>query len=192
MSKIVSQKGKKYFEFLEVDNCQYRIFFRNNGNKVPSFTICIIQEESPIKSKSYKKIFLLDEFNQLVKDYKNYQTINSIQNELMSAIAQRNINITQIDEQTKLVEIILNNIFKISFKVLYNHEIFESNDLLKREKDQSLQANNLKKQFGILSNNLRNVEEVNKNNDIKLQNLKKFTTNLYKLFQDFQNNQNLN
>lgn len=188
MSKLVSQKGKKYFEFLELDNCQYRIFFRNNGNQVPSFTICVIQEESPIKSKSYKKAFLLDEFNYLVKDYKNYQSIDSIQNELMSAIAKKNINITKIDDQTKLIEIILNNNYKISLKVLCNHEIYELNDLLKREKDQTLQANNIKKKFGLLANNLKNVEEVNKNNDIKLQNLKQFTTKLYNLFQDFNNN----
>ena len=188
MNKIISQKGKKYFEFLELDNCQYRIFFRNNGNQVPSFTICVIQEESPIKSKSYKKMFLLDEFNYLVKDYKNYQNIDSIQNELMSAITKKNINITKIDEQTKLIEIILNNNYKISFKVLCNHEIYESNELLKREKDQALQANNIKKKFGVLSYNLKNVEEVNKNNDIKLQNLKQFTTKLYNLFQDFKNN----
>ena len=157
MNKIISQKGKKYFEFLELDNCQYRIFFRNNGNQVPSFTICVIQEESPIKSKSYKKTFLLDEFNQLVKDYKNYQNIDLIQNELMSAISKKNINITKNDEQTKLIEILLNNNYKISFKVFYNHEIYESNELLKREKDQSLQANNIKKKFGVLSNNLKNV-----------------------------------
>ena len=188
MSKIVSQKGKKYFEFLEIDNCHYRIFFRSNGNQVPSFTICVIQEESPIKSKSYKKTFLLDEFNYLVKDYKNYQSMDSIQNELMSAIAKKNINITKIDDQTKLIEIILNNNYKIPFKVLCNHEIYELNDLLKREKDQALQANNIKKKFGLLTNNLKNVEEVNKNNDIKLQNLKQFTTKLYNLFQDFKNN----
>ena len=188
MSKLISQKGKKYFEFLELDDCQYRIFFRNNGNQVPSFTICVIQEESPIKSKSYKKMFLLDEFNYLVKDYKNYQNIDSIQNELMSAITKKNINITKIDEKTKLIEIILNNNYKISFKVLCNHEIYESNELLKREKDQALQANNIKKKFGVLSYNLKNVEEVNKNNDIKLQNLKQFTTKLYNLFQDFKNN----
>ena len=188
MSKIVSQKGKKYFEFLEIDNCHYRIFFRSNGNQVPSFTICVIQEESPIKSKSYKKTFLLDEFNYLVKDYKNYQSMDSIQNELMSAIAKKNINITKIDDQTKLIEIILNNNYKIPFKVLCNHEIYELNDLLKREKDQALQANNIKKKFGLLTNNLKNVEEVNKNNDIKLQNLKQFTTKLYNLFQDFKKN----
>jgi len=188
MNKIVSQKGKKYFEFLELDNCQYRIFFRNNGNQVPSFTICVIQQESPIKSRAYKKTFLLDEFNQLVKDYKAYPSIDSIQNELMSAIIKKNINITKKDDKTKLIQLILGNNYKISFKVLYQHEIYESNELLKREKDQALQANNLKKKFGILSNNLKNVEEVNKNNEIKLQNLNQFTKNLLNLFQNFKNN----
>ena len=192
MNKIVSQKGNKYFEFIDQNNSQYRIFLRTSKNKIPCFSICIIEEISPIKSISYKKTFMLEEFNQYVKDYKKFPNIDLIQNELMSNIMNRNIQITQIDNSTKLIDIILNNNFKLSFKALKVHEIYESNDFLKRYKEQVSQTNNIKNKFGVLSNNLKKCEEVNKNNEIKLQNLKDTTTKLFNIFNNMMKNQNQN
>ena len=182
MNVKVSQKGNKYFELFDKDNNQYRIFLRNSKNKTESFSVCLIQEISPTKSISYKKTFLLDEFNQYVKDYKKFQNINSIQNELMSNIMNGNIQISQNDETSKLINIILNNNFKLTFKLNKFHEIFESNEIVKRTKEQMIQTNNIKKQLDVLSNNLQKCEEVSKNNDIKLNNLKDFTTKLYNLY----------
>ena len=75
----VEQIDKKYFELLDRNNKQYRIYLRNSKNRTPSFSLCIIEEVSPTKSISYKKTFLVDEFNYYVEGYKKYENIQDIQ-----------------------------------------------------------------------------------------------------------------
>lgn len=188
MNVKVSQKGNKYFELFDKDNNQYRIFLRNSKNKTESFSICLIQEISPTKSISYKKTFLLDEFNQYVKDYKKFENINSIQNELMSNIMNGNIHINQNDDTSKSIIILLSNNFNLTFKANKVHEIFESNEIVKRTKEQMIQTNNIKKKFDLLSNNLQKCEEVQRNNDIKLQNIKELTTLIFKYYNNMPKN----
>ena len=186
MNIKVVQKRKRYFELNDQDNNQYRIFFKTSQNNTPSFSICIIHDVSPSKSISYKKTFLLDEFNQYTKNYKQYDNIDKIQNELMANILNRNIQISHIDNRTKLVNFLLNNNFKLSFTVFKVHEIIESNKLIAKTKEQIIETNNLMNKYGIMSNYLQKCEEVNKNNEIRLKNLKDITTKLFHLF----NNQN--
>lgn len=183
------QKGNKYFEIWDKNNNQYRIFFRASKNKTPSFSICIIHEISPSKSFSYKKTFLLEEFNQYVKDYKMYENIDLIQNELIANIMSRNIQVNHINDFTLLINILLNNTFQLSFKMLKVHEIYESNEIINLTKEQMSKVNNVSKKFEILSNNIKKCDEVNKNNDIKLQNLKDVTTRLYNIFMNRNKNQ---
>ena len=183
MNIKVSQKGNKYFELYDNENNnQYRLFFRTSKNQTPTFCICLIHEVSPSKSISYKKTFLLDEFNEYVKGYKLYDNIDLIQNELIANIMNCNIQISQFDNLNKIINILLDNSFQLSFKLMKVHEIVESNNLLVKVKQQQIEANNIKNKFGILSNDLQKCEEVNKNNDIKVQNLKDLTTRLYNLF----------
>ena len=189
MKGKIKQKGNKYFELLDNNNNQYRLYFRSSKNRTPSFSICIIHEVSSSKSISYKKTFLLDEYNQYVKDYKVYDNIDTIQNELMSNIINNNIQINQIDDTTILINILFNNNFQLSFKMFKVHEIYESNIILKRTKEQMLQANNVKNKFDSLNNNLQKCDEVNKNNDIKLQKLKDKATKLYNMFMNRNKNQ---
>ena len=183
MNIKVSQKGNKYFELYDNENNnQYRLFFRTSKNQTPTFCICLIHEVSPSKSISYKKTFLLDEFNEYVKGYKLYDNIDLIQNELIANIMNCNIQIKQFDNFNKIINILLDNSFQLSFKLMKVHEIVESNNLLVKVKQQQIEANKIKHKFGILSNDLQKCEEVNKNNDIKVQNLKDLTTKLYNLF----------
>ena len=192
MNIKVVQKKKRYFELFDQDNNQYSIFFKTSQNNTPSFSICIIHEVSPSKSISYKKTFLLDEFNQIVKGYRQYDNIEIIQNELMSSILNRNIQINHIDITTKLVNILLNNNFKLSFRVFKVHEIIESNRLIAKTKEQIIETNNLMNRYGIMSNKLQKCEEVNKNNEIRLKNLKDVTTKLFYLFNNFSQKPNIN
>ena len=182
MNVMVIQKGNKYFELSDQDNNQYRIFFRVSKNKTPSFSICIIHEISPSKSISYKKTFLLDEFNEYTKNYKKFENIDEIQKELMSNIMNSNIQIKSIDNKSKLINILLGGNFQLSFKMMIAHEIIETNKLLIKTKEQIKQTNNIKNKFGMLSNNLQKCEEVNKNNDERIQNLKDFTSKLFNMF----------
>ena len=182
MNIKVVQKRKRYFELNDQDNNQYRIFFKTSQNNTPSFSICIIHDVSPSKSISYKKTFLLDEFNQYTKNYKQYYNIDKIQNELMANILNRNIQISHIDNRTKLVNFLLNNNFKLSFTVFKVHEIIESNKLIAKTKEQIIETNNLMNKYGIMSNYLQKCEEVNKNNEMRLRNLKDITTKLFHLF----------
>ena len=182
MNKKVIQKGNKYFELYEQNNNQYRIFFRASKNKTPSFSICIIHEASPTKSISYRKNFMLNEFNQYVENYKKYDNIDTVQNELMSSLMNGNIQISQFDNNNLLINILLNNTFKLSFKAFIVHEILESNKILIKTREQMKQTDMIKNRSDFLSNNLQKCEEVNKNNDIKLQNLKDLTTKLFQLF----------
>ena len=192
MNIKVVQKKKRYFELFDQDNNQYSIFFKTSQNNTPSFSICIIHEVSPSKSISYKKTFLLDEFNQIAKGYRQYDNIEIIQNELMSSILNRNIQINHIDITTKLVNILLNNNFKLSFRVFKVHEIIESNRLIAKTKEQIIETNNLMNRYGIMSNKLQKCEEVNKNNEIRLKNLKDVTTKLFYLFNNFSQKPNFN
>ena len=178
----VDQKDKKYFELIDNNNNQYRIFLRSNKNKTPSFTICIIEEISPTKSISYKKTFLVDEFNYYVEGYKKFANVNDIQNELMSNIMKKCIEIKQLNESTKLVNIILNNQFQLSLKMQKVHEIYESNELKQRIKEQSIQANFMKNKLDRITNNLQKCEEDNKDIDIKLNDLKNKASKLFDLF----------
>ena len=183
MNIKITQKGNKYFELYDNENNnQYRLFFRTSKNQTPTFCICLIHEVSPSKSISYKKTFVLDEFNEYVKGYKLYDNIELIQNELIANIMNCNIQISQFDNLNKIINILLDNSFQLSFKLMKVHEIVESNNLLVKVKQQQIEANNIKNKFGILSNDLQKCEEVNKNNDIKVQNLKDLTTRLYNLF----------
>ena len=183
MNIKISQKGNKYFELFDnVNNNQYRLFFRTSKNQTPTFCICLIHEVSPSKSISYKKTFLLNEFNEYVKGYKQYDNIDLIQNELIANIMNCNIQINQIDNLTKIINILLDNSFQLSFKLMKVHEIFESNNLFVKVKQQQVEANNIQNKFGILLNDMQKCEEVNKNNDIKVKNLKDLTTKLYNLF----------
>lgn len=178
----VCQRGNKYFEFTDGDNNQYRIFLRTSKNKTESFSINIIQEISPTKSICYKKTFLLDEFNQCVNGYKKYPNIILVQSELIASIMNSNIQIKQIDDKSILFNILLNKSFQLSLKINKYHIIFESNEILKRTKEQIIQTDNIKKKCRALNNNLDKCEEVNTNNDIKLQNLKDIATKLYNLY----------
>ena len=183
MNIKITQKGNKYFELYDNENNnQYRLFFRTSKNQTPTFCICLIHEVSPSKSISYKKTFVLDEFNEYVKGYKLYDNIELIQNELIANIMNCNIQISQFDNLNKIINILLDNSFQLSFKLMKVHEIVESNNLLVKVKQQQIEANKIKHKFGILSNDLQKCEEVNKNNDIKVQNLKDLTTRLYNLF----------
>ena len=64
MNVNVEPKDKKYFDIIDNNNSNYRIFLRTSQNKTPSFSLCIVEEISPIKSISYKKTFLVEEFIQ--------------------------------------------------------------------------------------------------------------------------------
>ena len=182
MNVNVEQKDKKYFDLMDKDNNQYRIFFRSNKNKTPTFTLCIVEEISPTKSISYKKTFMVDEFNSFVDGYKKFGNVNEIQNELMSNIMQRNIEIKQLNENTKLVNILLNNQFQLSMKMTKVHEIYESNILKQRIMEQNIQANFMKNRLDRITNNLQKYEEDNKNTDKKLQDLKNKAAKLFDLF----------
>ena len=107
----------------------------------------------------------------------------------MSNILNRNIQINHIDNTTKLVIFLLNNNFKLSFKVFKVHEIIESNKLIAKTKEQIIETNNLMNKYGNISNYLQKCEEVNKNNEIRLQNLKDITTKLFHLFNERNRNQ---
>lgn len=192
MDLKIIQKGNKFFELYDKDNNQYSLFFRESKNKTPSFTICLIQEVSPSKSICYKKTFLLEEFNLIVKDYKSYDSINLIITDLVADIMSQNIEIHHMDESTKSINILLNSTFPINFQMNKVHEIFEFNEILKRAKDKIIQTNNMKNKINMLSNNIRKCDEVNKNNDVKIQNLKNVTTRLFNLFNNYKNNMNKN
>ena len=98
---IVEQKDTKYFSLIDNINNQYRLYLRTSKNKTPSFSLCIVEEITPIKSISYKKTFLIEEFNYYVEGYKKFDNIGDIHNELMSNIMKRCIEINQLTETTK-------------------------------------------------------------------------------------------
>ena len=125
MNINVEQKDKKYFSIIDNNNNNFRIFLRTSKNKTPSFSLCVIEEISPIKSISYKKTFLVEEFNYYVEGYKKFDNVEDIQNELISNIAKGCIQIIQLDESIKLLKIVLNNSFELSIKLNKVHEIFE-------------------------------------------------------------------
>lgn len=179
---IVEQKDTKYFSLIDNINNQYRLYLRTSKNKTPSFSLCIVEEITPIKSISYKKTFLIEEFNYYVEGYKKFDNIGDIQNELMSNIMKRCIEINQLNETTKLVKIILNNSFKLSLKLPKVQEIYESNELIQRRKNQNNETNFLKNKLDKIENNLQKCEEDNKNNEINLNNLKNKASQLYDLF----------
>ena len=179
---IVEQNDTKYFSLIDNINNQYRLYLRTSKNKTPSFSLCIVEEITPIKSISYKKTFLIEEFNYYVEGYKKFDNIDDIQNELMSNIMKRCIEINQLNETTKLVKIILNNSFKLSLKLPKVHEIYESNELIQRRKNQNKETDFLKNKLDKIENNLQKCEEDNKNNDINLNNLKNKASQLYDLF----------
>ena len=181
----VEQIDKKYFELLDRNNKQYRIYLRNSKNRTPSFSLCIIEEVSPTKSISYKKTFLVDEFNYYVEGYKKFENIQDIQDELIANIKNKYIEITQLDDSTKLVNIILNKQFQLSLKLLKAHEIYESNELMQRNKSDIVKANFVKNRALKNENNLKNLEEENKNTEIKLENLKSEATRLFNLFNKY-------
>ena len=189
MNIIVEQKEKKYFDIIDKNNNNYRIFLRTSQNKTPSFSFCVIEEISPIKSISYKKTFLVEEFNYYVEGYKKFDNIEDIQNELMSNIMKGCIEIIQFDENTKLVKIMINNTFQFSVKLPKVHEILESNEIAKINKKPIRETNFLKKTFSRLSNNLKKCDEENKNNDINLNNLKNQASKLFDLFREFKKSQ---
>ena len=178
----VEQKDKKYFDLIDKNNNQFRIFFRSSKNKTPSFSFCIVEEISPTKSISYKKTFLVDEFNYYVEGYKKFENIDDIQNELMSNIMKKCIEIKQLNETTKLVNIILNNKFQLSLKLQKVHEIYESNIFIQRIKEHDNQANSMKTRFNKISNYLQKCEEDNKNNEIQLKALKNQAAKIYDVF----------
>ena len=179
----IAQKGNKYFDLYDKDNKKYRLFFRTSKNPDGSFFIDLIQEVSPTKSISYKKSFVLDEFNKYVQNYKQYEDVNTIQNELLANLMNpNNIQIKFIDDSSLQINILLNNTFQLAFKIFKNHEIYESNDEILKSKEQIFQTNNLKNKFDSLSNELQNCDNINKNNDIRLQKLKEFTTKLFNMF----------
>ena len=62
----------------------------------------------------------------------------------MANILNRNIQISHIDNRTKLVNFLLNNNFKLSFTVFKVHEIIESNKLIAKTKEQIIETNNFK------------------------------------------------
>ena len=141
-------------------------------------------------SFSYKKTFLVEEFNYYVEGYKKFDNIEDIQNELISNIMKGCIKINQLNETTKLVKIILNNSFQFSVKLPKVHEILESNEFTEINKKPIRETNFLKQNFSRLSNNLQKCDEENKNNEINLNNLKNKASKLFDLFQQFKKNQN--
>ena len=179
----ITRKGNKYFDLYDKNNKKYRLFFRTSKNPDGSFFIDLIQEVSPTKSFSYKKSFVLDEFNKYVQNYKQYEDVNTIQNELLENIMNpNNIQIKYIDESSLQINILLNNTFQLAFKIFKNHEIYELNEEIVKTKEQIFQTNNIKSKFDSLSNELQNCDGINKNNDIKLQKLKDMTTKLFNMF----------
>ena len=190
MNINVEQKDKKYFSFIDNNNNNFRIFLRTSKNKTPSFSLCVIEEISPIKSISYKKTFLVEEFNYYVEGYKKFDNVEDIQNELISNIAKGCIQIIQLDESIKLLKIVLNNSFELSIKLNKVHEIFESNEIERINKQQINQINYTKNAISKISNDLYKCDEDNKNNDINLNNLKNKASKLFDLFYQFKKNQN--
>ena len=186
MSKSISEKGYKYYGFLDENNKQYRIFLRTSKNKEPSFSICIIEEVSSIESAAYKKTFLIQEFNEYVKNYKTFYDINEIQNELMNNISNKKIKISQFDNMNKLIQILLNNNFTLTFKAAKCHDIFEYNDIIRKQQTQSTEFNKLKKKIDFLSNEIKQVEDYNQQNENKLQKVKDLSAKLYKMVKDLQ------
>ena len=187
----VEQKDSKYIELLDKKNKQYRIFLRNSKNKTPSFSLCIVEEVSPTKSISYKKTFLVDEFNYYVKGYKEYANIQDIQNDLITNIKNKSIELSQLDENTKLVNIILNKTFQLSLKLKKVHEIYETNELIQIKKKEMIKINYVK--YRTLKNdyNLKKLDEEKKNTDAKLDNLKADATKLFNLFNKYKNVQEI-
>ena len=173
----VEQKERKYFEIIDNNNINYRLFLRTSQNKTPAFSICIIEEISPIKSFSYKKTFLVDEFNYYVDGYRKYENI-----ELINNISKGCITISQLNESTKLVKILLNNSFQLTIKLPKVHEIIETNEIKQLTKKQINQTNLAKNKISRISSDIQKFEEVNKNNDINLNNLKNKASKLYDLF----------
>ena len=179
----ITKKGNKYFDLYDKNNKKYRLFFRTSKNPDGAFFIDLIQEISPTKSLSYKKSFVLDEFNKYVQNYKQYEDVNTIQNELLENIMNpNNIQIKYIDESALQINILLNNTFQLAFKIFKNHEIYELNEEIVKTKEQIIQTNNIKSKFDSLSNELQNCDGINKNNDIRLQKLKDKTTKLFNIF----------
>ena len=178
----VEEKERKYFEIIDNNNINYRLFLRTSQNKTPAFSICIIEEISPIKSFSYKKTFLVDEFNYYVDGYRKYENIENIQQELINNISKGCITISQLNESTKLVKILLNNSFQLTVKLPKVHEIIETNEIKQLTKKQINQTNLAKNKISRISSDIQKFEEVNKNNDINLNNLKNKASKLYDLF----------
>ena len=178
----VEQKERKYFEIIDNNNINFRLFLRTSQNKTPAFSICIIEEISPIKSFSYKKTFLVDEFNYYVDGYRKYENIENIQQELINNISKGCITISQLNESTKLVKILLNNSFQLTVKLPKVHEIIETNEIKQLTKKQINQTNLAKNKISRISSDIQKFEEVNKNNDINLNNLKNKASKLYDLF----------
>ena len=178
----VEEKERKYFEIIDNNNINYRLFLRTSQNKTPAFSICIIEEISPIKSFSYKKTFLVDEFNYYVDGYRKYENIENIQQELINNISKGCITISQLNESTKLVKILLNNSFQLTIKLPKVHEIIETNEIKQLTKKQINQTNLAKNKISRISSDIQKFEEVNKNNDINLNNLKNKASKLYDLF----------
>ena len=191
MSINIEQKDKKYFELLDRNNKQFRIFLRDSKNKTPSFSLCIVEEVSPSKSISYKKTFLVDEFNYYVEGYKKYENIQDIQNDLITNIKNKYIEINQLDESTKLVNIILNKQFQLSLKLIKVHEIYESNEMVQRKRSEIAKINYVKSRTLKNENNFKKLEEENKNNEIKLDSLKADATKLFNLFNKYKKSQEI-
>ena len=164
MNVNVEPKDKKYFDIIDSKNNNYRIFLRTSQNKTPSFSLCVVEEISTIKSISYKKTFLVEEFNYYVEGYKKFNDVEEIQNELMSNISKGCIEIIQLNETTKLVKIILNNSFQLAVKLPKVHEILESNEIANINKKSLNETNYLRNKISGLSNKLQKCEEENKNN----------------------------
>ena len=164
MSKEVIKKADKYFDFIDQNNKQYRILLRTSKNKTPSFTICIITEINPAMSFSFKKTFMIEEFNQYVQGYKKYSNINEIQKDLIDSISQRCLDISKIDENTLFIKLLLsdefekNKNFNLSIKLIKNHEIFESNKLSQKFKEQQVIANNIQKKCSYISKDIQDSE----------------------------------
>ena len=190
MNVNVEPKDKKYFDIIDNNNINYRLFLRTSQNKTPSFSLCVVEEISPIKSISYKKTFLVEEFNYYVEGYKKFNDVEEIQNELMPNISKGCIEIIQLNETTKLVKIILNNSFQLAVKLPKVHEILESNEIANINKKSLNETNYLRNKISGLSNKLQKCEEENKNNDINLNNLKNKASKLFDLFYQFKQNQN--
>ena len=185
MNKEIKKKSEKYFDFSDQNNKQYRLFLRTSKNKTPSFTICIISEINPSLSFSFKKTFMIEEFNQYVQGYKKYTNINEIQKDLISSISLSNLDISKIDENTLFLKILLtddyekNKTFNLSIKLSKNHEIYESNIFYQKFKEQNITTNIIQKKCTNISNNILDSETNCRKIESKINSLEENLKNIY-------------